>query len=518
MRFPLGRRLLPATCVLLVALTLAEPAGATGNPDPATSEQGVPAESTDAAAAALDQVQELLAPQAPGLSREQASTEQEGRDLTLALRDLRLRMDDLSAADRAAARRATRRPAANAAQDFGAVRVHWKSTNTAITPQWVKKVGKVVNHVLSTYAAAGYRAPKPDGTGDKVGGGTNLFDVYLVDFDQPGLYGYCDTDVDPAPAGPYDAPAYCAFNHTFSEFPRTPTANLKVTAAHELFHAVQFAYDYNEDAWFMEATAVWAEDEVYDRINDNLQYLDVSPLRQPGQPLDQFGDALRQYGEWFFFRYLSERYPKAQGGMPTIVRKMWERVDGAAGGPDSYSIKAVAQELKSRGTDLRRAYARFADANRRPQRTYEEGASYRRSPARGITFTRENHDTGWQQARVDHLASKTIAVRPTAELRLHRLRVEVDLPRKKRGSAAVLTWYGPKGNAHREMVRLSKDGVGTAKTRFGAKRVSRVDLTMSNASIRSKCWQGQVNGIEYSCRGVPRDDRMEMKYRIRAVR
>ena len=48
---------------------------------------------------------------------------------------------------------------------------------------------------------------------------------------------------------------------------------LQVTAAHEYFHLVQFGYDINEDGWIMESTATWAEDEVFDSINDNAQYL-----------------------------------------------------------------------------------------------------------------------------------------------------------------------------------------------------------------------------------------------------
>ena len=40
------------------------------------------------------------------------------------------------------------------------------------------------------------------------------------------------------------------------QFPtNTPLENLQVTAAHEFFHAVQFAYDAYEDGWFIEGTA-----------------------------------------------------------------------------------------------------------------------------------------------------------------------------------------------------------------------------------------------------------------------
>ena len=47
------------------------------------------------------------------------------------------------------------------------------------------------------------------------------------------------------------------------QFPtNTPVENMQVTAAHEYFHAVQFAYDITDDLWFLESTATWAEDEL----------------------------------------------------------------------------------------------------------------------------------------------------------------------------------------------------------------------------------------------------------------
>ena len=100
----------------------------------------------------------------------------------------------------------------------------------------------------------------------------------------------------------------------------TPLENLQVTAAHELFHAVQFAYDYYEDGWFMEATATWAEDELFDDVNDNVQYLRRSPITLPGRPMDKFeDDGVFHYGVWIFFRYLTERMPVR--GIPAITHK-----------------------------------------------------------------------------------------------------------------------------------------------------------------------------------------------------
>src|SRR4029453_5199034 len=120
-------------------------------------------------------------------------------------------------------------------------------------------------------------------------------------------------------------------------------AALRVTAAHEFFHAVQFAYDWKEDLWLMEGSAAWIEDEVYDGINDNRQYLAFSPIGQttfwhaldwyhpnPSNPL-----SLQVYGSWIFFRYLSERYSRE------IVRTIWRRAATIPAPPNDHSMKAA---------------------------------------------------------------------------------------------------------------------------------------------------------------------------------
>ncbi len=48
----------------------------------------------------------------------------------------------------------------------------------------------------------------------------------------------------------------------------------KVTCAHEYYHAVQLAYDFNYDnLWWMECTAVYFEDVLFPEVNDNYNYL-----------------------------------------------------------------------------------------------------------------------------------------------------------------------------------------------------------------------------------------------------
>jgi len=48
----------------------------------------------------------------------------------------------------------------------------------------------------------------------------------------------------------------------------------KVTCAHEYYHAVQFAYDFDYDnLWWMECTSVFFEEVLFPEVNDNYNYL-----------------------------------------------------------------------------------------------------------------------------------------------------------------------------------------------------------------------------------------------------
>ena len=239
------------------------------------------------------------------LDRSAATQPTGGRDASLVLRDLALNLDDLPAADRLAAKRILSRPSDGGSdpQSNGYTVgeatpvcgsdtcVHYVTTTTdapsltdgadaGSTPDYVDRVLATVEHVHDVYVGAGYREPKSDGP---IGGGSNLTDIYLANLGT-GLYGYC------APEGSgsaRDRKAYCVLDDDYTGFPRTQLENVQVTAAHEYFHAVQYAYDATEASWFMEATATWAEDEVYDAVNDNVQYLRAGQIGRPDLPLDR---------------------------------------------------------------------------------------------------------------------------------------------------------------------------------------------------------------------------------------
>jgi hypothetical protein len=357
----------------------------------------------------------------------------------------------------------------------------WAETTAAVFEEvWAKEVG-----------ALGYRPPLDDDASDENGGDGRL-DVYLADVGADGYFGWCTSD-DPASWANREVSAYCVLDNDYRnpDFDGlSPRAALEVTAAHEFFHAVQFAYDWLEDLWLMEGTAAWIEDVVYDGVNDNFRYLrDDSPIVEPGVPLDR-GRGGFEYGAWIFWRYLSER--KGNG----IVRRVWSHAAASSDSGD-YSLAAVRHALAERHTSFERAFAGFTAANAEPAGSYSEGTRYPRAPRSVSVLGGARWSSGPQSARVAHLASRVVAFRPAGG---HVLRISVDLPR---GAARASVVVVPRSGRPRvRRIRTDGAGHGIAYVAFSPAIVQRVDLVLTNADTRYACWRG----TDLSCHGVPLDD------------
>jgi hypothetical protein len=491
---------------------------------------------------ALERARSLFA--LPAVRTRFGSVQRAGpRDATIILRDLLVRMHELSPAEQEVARRITARPtepgdpftrysvpeAPNSPLCATNVCVHYvvaspdapplTDANANGHPDWIDSAAAELEIVWAKEVVEyGYRAPKPDLASDDPGPDGRL-DVYIADVGGDRLYGYCTSD-DPnlSPQYPFgDVSGYCVLDDDYasSQFPAIFGLDaLRVTAAHEFFHAVQFAYDIYEDAVLMEGTATWMEDEVYDAINDNYQYLAASALSRPEVPFDlalsnpgndDFGF---QYGAWIFYRYLTERLG------PELVRRIWELADFSPVGPDLYSLEAMDAALQERDSTLRGRYAGFAAANAFPARSYEEGAAYPSPPlARRLTLTSTRRQrSGF--AELDHLTSWYGAFQPGAGVaRNAKLRIQLDLPSRARGSEATLLTVAVSGQV--TTLRLGLDSTGDVKrtVAFGRGKVKAVILVLTNASARYTCFRGSV----FACMGQPLDDELEFAYRAALV-
>jgi len=462
----------------------------------------------------------------------------EPRSATLILRDLVARVNELERADRESALRLLARPTDGAADPYqdgytvaeaapvcstNACYHYVTSTDDAPdltdadlngVPDWIDALSTVTEQVWATEVTAlGYRPPKTDATSPNAGPDGRI-DIYVADVGADGLYGYCATD-DPNAFDQsypyYDASAFCVVEDDFSvtQFPfgSSGLEALQVTVAHEFFHAVQFAYDFLEDRWFMEGTATWMEDEVFDAVDDNLQYLFTSPLRRPGVPLD-LSDASsgHVYGAWIWFRFLEEHFQD-----PAVIREAWTLADGSAAGPDRYSLQALEDAVQARGLQLRSLFADFGLWNAFPSDVYEEGAAYPAPAfdAKHRVAARKGLVSG--AFRMDHLTTSFVQIAPGRGVgSTSKLLLAIDGPRYATGPEGSALTVSRSGKVKWYAVQMNDKGDGTLRVPFGRGKIARVVLILSNASTRTRCWVDQT--FTYSCAGVPKDDRRPYAY------
>lgn len=436
-------------------------------------------------------------------------------DLTLALRDLHTAEPSTPVArpTRGSIAVGVRYKAADHYSCGKYVCVHWvRSTkdkpslvdkNHNGVPDWVDHTRKTADSAIATYVKAGYRAPLSDVRSSDHGPNRKL-DIYLADLGQLGYYGYCDTD-DPLRKKKAAVSAYCVVDNDFSkrEYHAKPLSSMHVTLAHELFHAIQFAYDYREDRWLMEGTATWMEEQLYDSINDNRQFLRAqSPLANPSQPLDYFDPnaSPAQYGVWSFFEYLSEKFPQRKGKLPTIVRDIWKFADNATKkSPRQWSTQAVDSALAQRGTSLAAEYAEFSQVNLAPASFYQEGAAWPAAEAHGsCTLGSVGPLSGcaWPDFGVTHLSSVSLKVLPDPTAATTTF--QIDLSRMPYG-VGKLTLV--RADGARELYTFDPSGSLT-QAAFNAAGYQYAVVTIANGSIRFDC--GKHTAL--TCAGRSLDD------------
>ncbi len=162
-------------------------------------------------------------------------------------------------------------PASTFARPSGRIRVHYVTTtpdavlaadvDASGVPDFVEEVALRGDEVLTNLAALGFRAPLPDG----VLGGDDRLDFHLQNL--AGADGSFDAD------SCTGTPFHCAGSITIENdfvgysYPSVSIA-IRVLTSHEIFHAVQAAYDADQPAAWSEGSAVWAEELLYPEQDD----------------------------------------------------------------------------------------------------------------------------------------------------------------------------------------------------------------------------------------------------------
>lgn len=484
--------------------------------------------------------------------------------VTAVLRDLVLRIGELSPQDQAAAKRVFSRPDDPEGEPYGTPYsggsraecsvvaqpgfcIHWATGLTDpnrpplidedqdTIPDWVETTIQTFEEVwASEIAKSGFRPPKSDATSANPGPDQRI-DIYLANVGSDRIYGYCTTD-DPNALNNrlgtnrypyYDVSAYCVLDNDFSktEFrDGTPLSNLQVTAAHEFFHAIQSAYDFYEDWWMLEGTATAVEDLVYDSIDDNYQYLPASQFVRPEVPIDfsanDFSDPsfLNRYGSWVFWRFLIEHLAPVPGEeSATILREVWERADASSEKRygDATSIRAATGAVKSRGIRFSDAFNDFGVSLYVPEITFSEAGrylsylranDYGRAPFAHNKKLSAGKPSARIDTRIDHLSHKLISfVRGSGTGRKARLRLSLKGAPVARGTGITVLSVHSDNTVSTKRIALNPEGDGRTSVGFGPD-VVRVVAVLSNASGRFK---GCDKRLLYSTScGRPRDDNL----------
>jgi hypothetical protein len=464
-----------------VALTLAASllGGATQAEDRSAAARGLPTRPTPV---------EALRAARDVLSGDSTRTPTPDRSATLALRDLYTARPRLSGASRAQADRLLARPSATKARCNRHTCVHWSTSGAnSATDAWAKKTLDYLSTVWrKEVGKLDYRAPLKDGDH----GGNTKLDVYLKDVGGQGVYGY--TSPEYGGKEPRTASAFLVLDNDFAraEFGTRPEKALRVTAAHEFFHAVQFAYDFREDGWIMEATATWMEEQVADDVNDNRQYLDFGQLGAPHDPLDLFNPVgVGQYGQWIYFQYLQQEHGRS------IVRKIWTALQGRT----HWSVEVLETAIDD---SFDSQYAGFVAANLLPSPFYAEGAGYLAS-----YDTSTSLDAGpplTKAVTLDHLTYSPRRVAPGTGLdaTTWHLQVAMDGPDEISQPMLVVVWHGLNGHVRRYVVDTDAAGLASRSVRFSSANTEGVYYAVVNAGDRYDCF----HGTDYACAGNSKDD------------
>ena len=202
------------------------------------------------------------------------------------------------------------------------------------------------------------------------------YDVYIMQIGN--YYGYTQPEQEIPSTPQNDYTTYIAVDNDYSEsnFYTKGIDALRVTSAHEFFHAIHFGIrepnwqsTVSQDVFYYEISGVWMEDVVWDEINDYLQdfYL-KSFFSYPHLPFYTC-NGQREYGQAVWNHFIAKKF-----GRETI-RNTWLYMY------EKTALEAIERALADAGVSFEDALAEFAvwnyfTADRADTVTYYEEGHY----------------------------------------------------------------------------------------------------------------------------------------------
>lgn len=245
----------------------------------------------------------------------------------------------------------------------GFFRIHYDTTGLdapALLDQSGQRIEGTYHAFVDSAASAFERSREvevgilqyPDPPTDGAAGGGPEYDIYVRDLSASRLYGQPvwtgEEPIDTTRLN-FTTRSYLEIENDFRGSQTSGLPGLKVTAAHELHHAIQIG-NYGiwfDDFYFYELTSTWVEEIVYDEVNDYYFWLPLY-FRNVHIPFNRT-DALSFTGPeraiWGI--YLTERHG------PSIMRRTWEEMVNVR------SVEALELTLNEFGDSFAQSFADF---------------------------------------------------------------------------------------------------------------------------------------------------------------
>jgi hypothetical protein len=216
-------------------------------------------------------------------------------------------------------------------------------------PDYVERIAVYCDSAYATFVNHLGYYPAPT---DNLAGGDDKYDVYLM-----AIAGYGVTYPDrPGDSAWNDFTSYIGIHNNFY-FPLNPNDDpegdsigaQKVTSAHEYFHAVQLAYEYDfsDNHWLMELSSTWMEEVVFSGVNDNYAYL-PSFFRYPEKAITSTSDIYHMYGAFVWAAFLQQKFG------PAVMRNIWSYCRYRS------SLDAIDSAVAPFGTNVKHLFPEFS--------------------------------------------------------------------------------------------------------------------------------------------------------------
>ncbi len=191
----------------------------------------------------------------------------------------------------------------------------------------------------------GFRPPPPDGSDPDGGGGSDHYDIYVMDIDVYSLI-FASYATPGHPEGARTS--YGQLDNDFAASSVGPIDFVRICESRLVEFAALFAHDAYEASWFMPATVAWCTETMYDYINLFTNWL-PHVLGYPYVSLDS-PDSSHSWGMILWNLYLSETHGA------DIIPEIWYECEEIVGSTWVASMYAV---LGNYGTSLEDAVEEF---------------------------------------------------------------------------------------------------------------------------------------------------------------